>query len=54
MPGKDPRFVARRLYIAASEDVGNADPMALLVAQAAFNAVEVLGMPEARLSWPRP
>ncbi len=47
--GEDPRFVARRLYIAASEDVGNADPMALLVAQAAFNAVEVLGMPEARI-----
>jgi putative ATPase len=47
--GEDPRFIARRLLIAASEDVGNADFRALLVAQAAFNAVEVLGMPEARI-----
>lgn len=47
--GEDPRFVARRLYIAASEDIGNADPLALLVAEAAFRAVEVLGMPEASL-----
>lgn len=47
--GEDPRFVARRLYIAASEDIGNGDPLALLVAEAAFRAVEVLGMPEARI-----
>ncbi len=48
--GEDPRFIARRLLIAASEDVGNADFRALLVAQAAFQAVEVLGMPEARIT----
>jgi putative ATPase len=47
--GEDPRFVARRILICAAEDVGNADFRALLVAQAAFNAVEVLGMPEARI-----
>lgn len=44
--GEDPRFVARRLLIAASEDVGNADPQALVVAMAAFQAVESLGLPE--------
>ncbi|MGQ0644190.1 MAG: replication-associated recombination protein A [Elusimicrobiota bacterium] len=47
--GEDPRFVARRLLIAASEDVGNADPQALLVAAAAFDAVEKLGLPEGRI-----
>lgn len=47
--GEDPRFVARRVLICAAEDVGNADFRALLVAQAAFNAVEVLGMPEGRI-----
>ena len=47
--GEDPRFIARRLYISSSEDIGNADPLALLVAEAAFRAVEVLGMPEARI-----
>jgi putative ATPase len=47
--GEDPRFVARRLLVAASEDVGNADPRALLVANAAFEAVEKLGLPEARI-----
>lgn len=47
--GEDPRFVARRLFISASEDIGNGDPLALLVAEAAFRAVEVLGMPEARI-----
>lgn len=47
--GEDPRFIARRLYVHAAEDVGVADPMALLVAQAAAYAVEFLGMPEARL-----
>ncbi|HRY30133.1 MAG TPA: replication-associated recombination protein A [Elusimicrobiota bacterium] len=47
--GEDPRFIARRLLIAASEDVGNADPLALLVANAAFDAVEKLGLPEGRI-----
>jgi len=48
--GEDPRFLARRILICASEDVGNANPMALLVAQSAFKAVEVLGMPESRIT----
>jgi putative ATPase len=47
--GEDPRFIARRILICASEDVGNADFRALLVANAAFQAAEVLGMPEARI-----
>jgi putative ATPase len=47
--GEPPRFAARRILIAASEDVGNADPQALVVALAAFQACEVLGMPEARI-----
>lgn len=47
--GEDPRFVARRILICAAEDVGNADFRALLVADAAFRAAEVLGMPEARI-----
>ncbi len=47
--GEDPRFIARRLIILASEDVGNADPRALLVAVAAKEAVEFVGMPEARI-----
>lgn len=47
--GEDPRFIARRIIICASEDVGNADPHALLVANAALNAVEFVGMPEARI-----
>ncbi len=45
--GEDPVFVARRLLILASEDVGNASPNALVIAQAAFQAVHALGMPEA-------
>jgi putative ATPase len=48
--GEDPRFVARRLVILASEDVGNADPRALLVAVAAAHAVEHVGLPEAQLN----
>ncbi len=48
--GEDPRFIARRLLIHASEDIGNADPMALLVASAAAQAVETVGMPEAQLA----
>lgn len=47
--GEDPRFIARRILICAAEDVGNADPRALLVANAAFQAVEVLGMPEGKI-----
>jgi len=48
--GEDPRFLARRLVILASEDIGMADPMALVVADAASRAVEVVGMPEAALN----
>ncbi len=43
--GEDPRFIARRMVILASEDVGNADPRALLVAVAAAHAVEHVGLP---------
>ena len=45
--GEDPRFIVRRMVILASEDVGNADPQALVVAVAAAHAVEHVGMPEA-------
>lgn len=48
--GEDPRFIARRVLILASEDVGNADPQALVVAAAAVQAVEFLGLPECQLS----
>src|SRR5215212_2137354 len=47
--GEDPRFIARRLVILASEDVGNADPIALVVAQSAAQAAELVGWPEAEL-----
>ncbi len=47
--GEDPRFIARRIMICASEDVGNADPQALVVANAALGACEFLGMPEAKI-----
>ncbi len=47
--GEDPRFIARRLLIFAAEDVGNADPLALLVANAVWEAVEKVGLPECRL-----
>jgi len=47
--GEDPLFIARRIVIAASEDVGNADPRAIMVATAAYQAVERIGMPEGRL-----
>ncbi len=47
--GEDPRFIARRLVISASEDVGLADPRALPLAVAAFQALEFVGLPEARL-----
>lgn len=48
--GEDIKFIARRILICASEDVGNADPQALVVASAAAQAVERLGMPEARIT----
>jgi putative ATPase len=48
--GEDARFVARRMVILASEDIGNADPQALVVAVAAAQAVEHVGLPEARLN----
>ena len=47
--GEDIKFIARRIVICASEDVGNADPMALVVAMNAANAVQFVGMPEARI-----
>ena len=47
--GEDPKFIARRILVAASEDVGNADPRALEVAAAAARSVEFVGMPEARI-----
>ena len=48
--GEDPRFIARRLVILASEDIGLADPTALLTATAAAHAVEFIGMPEGRIN----
>jgi putative ATPase len=48
--GEDPKFIARRIVIAASEDVGNADPHALIVATAAARAVEFVGLPECRIN----
>jgi putative ATPase len=48
--GEDPRFIARRLVILASEDVGMADPLGLLIADAAARAVEFVGLPEAQLN----
>ena len=47
--GEDPRFIARRICIAAAEDVGNADPLALVLANAAFQICEFIGLPEARI-----
>lgn len=47
--GEDPRFIARRIFICAGEDVGNADPVALMLAETAFKSAEVLGMPEVRI-----
>lgn len=48
--GEDPKFIARRIFICASEDVGNADPRAVLIAEAAFRATEVIGMPECQIN----
>ncbi len=48
--GEDPKFIARRIMVFASEDVGNADPRALLVAEAAVKAAEFIGWPECRIN----
>lgn len=48
--GEDPRFIARRIAILASEDIGNADPRAIMVAAACYDIVERIGMPEAQLT----
>ena len=48
--GEDPRFIARRIAILASEDIGNADPRAIGVALAAYTIVERIGMPEAAVN----
>ncbi|NTW53495.1 MAG: replication-associated recombination protein A [Chlorobaculum sp.] len=48
--GEDPKFIARRMVIFASEDIGNADPYALTLAVSVFHAVELIGMPEARIN----
>ncbi|MDP4225551.1 MAG: replication-associated recombination protein A [Bacteroidota bacterium] len=47
--GEDPKFIARRMLILASEDIGLANPNALLLAQACFDAIHVIGMPESRI-----
>ncbi len=47
--GEDPKFIARRMVVLASEDVGNADPAALPLAVSCFSAIDVIGMPEARI-----
>jgi len=47
--GEDPRFIVRRILILASEDIGNADPQALILASAGLNAIEFVGMPESRI-----
>ncbi|HAY32744.1 MAG TPA: replication-associated recombination protein A [Ignavibacteria bacterium] len=47
--GEDPKFIARRMIVLASEDIGNADPLALTIAVSAFTAIDYIGMPEATL-----
>lgn len=47
--GEDPKFIARRMVILASEDVGNADPQGLVIATSCFTAIDYVGMPEARI-----
>lgn len=51
--GEDSRFIARRIIISASEDIGMADPQALPIAVAAAQAVQLIGMPEGASPWPR-
>ncbi len=48
--GEDPKFIARRIFICAAEDIGNADPQAVLIGEAAFRAAEVIGYPECRIN----
>ncbi len=48
--GEDPRYIARRLAILASEDIGNADPRSIVIAESAWSLVERIGMPEARIT----
>ena len=48
--GEDPKFIARRMVIFASEDIGNADPYAITLAVSVFQAVAMIGMPEARIN----
>ncbi len=48
--GEDPKFIARRMIIFASEDIGNAAPMALVLATSCFQAVNIVGLPEARIN----
>lgn len=48
--GEDPKFIARRIFIFAAEDIGNADPQAVLIGQAAFRAAEVIGWPECQIN----
>jgi putative ATPase len=48
--GEDPKFIARRMVIFASEDIGNADPQAIVLAAAVFQAVEKVGLPEAQIN----
>ena len=48
--GEDPKFIARRMVIFASEDIGNADPYAITLAVSVFHAVEMIGLPEARIN----
>lgn len=48
--GEDPKFIARRIFIFAAEDIGNADPQAVLVGEAAFRSAEVIGYPECRIN----
>ncbi|MCI0707958.1 MAG: replication-associated recombination protein A, partial [Ignavibacteriae bacterium] len=47
--GEDPKFIARRMVILASEDIGNADPQGLVIATSCFTAIDLVGMPEAQL-----
>jgi len=47
--GEDPKFIARRMLILASEDIGNANPTALVIANSCFQAVDVIGYPECRI-----
>ena len=47
--GEDPKFIARRIIISASEDIGNANPTALVIANECFKAVEIVGWPEGRI-----